>query len=212
LSKTAAENRLQLVLLLGVGGMAGAASFRHVHDLAASHGQPGWFAWSVAISIEAMALAAGLEIRRSRRVGKPVGVPVAALVGGVALSLSAQLAQAEPSPWGWILAAVPAMAFLTVLKFTLRRLDHLASEPQTASIGVARPVLFTTDDPVPVGNPQTALTSPDEEASPISEPAQRPQERPVLTPDPQPARATSSPGRTRAEELTAALLAAAHPA
>jgi len=31
--------------MLAIGGAAGAASFTHVRNLAAAHGQPGWLAW-----------------------------------------------------------------------------------------------------------------------------------------------------------------------
>lgn len=130
-------DRVQLGLLLGMGGLAGAASFRHVHDLAADHGQPGWFAWAVAVSIEAMAIAAGLEIRRSHRVGRPTLFPTVALVAGIGLSLAAQVAQAEQSVWGWIVAATPAAAFLIVLKFGLRRLDTTPdTDPPAPVLGV----------------------------------------------------------------------------
>ena len=37
-----AEGVVQVLILLTVGGMAAAASFTHVHDVAAAHGQPGW--------------------------------------------------------------------------------------------------------------------------------------------------------------------------
>lgn len=127
----------QLGLLLGMGGLAGAASFRHVHDLAAAHGQTGWFAWAAAVSIEAMSLAAGLEIRRNHRHGRSAAFPACALIGGVGLSLAAQVARAEPTAWGWILAAVPAAAFLVVLKFALRRLDAPPAPTQAVELSTA---------------------------------------------------------------------------
>lgn len=133
----------QLGLLVGMGALAGAASFRHVHDLAADHGQHGWFAWASAVSIEAMSLAAGLEIRRAHRSNRSALFATVALIGGVGLSLSAQVAQAEPTAWGWILAAVPAAAFLVVLKFALRRLDGpppaIEPEPEPPAVEVERP-------------------------------------------------------------------------
>lgn len=140
-------DHVQVVILVGMGGLAGAASFRHVHDLAAAHGQAGWFAWAAAVSIEAMSIAAGLEIRRSHRTGRSATFPTLALAGGVALSLAAQVAQAERSAWGWIVAAVPAAAFLTVLKFALRRLD-----PTTPHL---EPVITPEPAPSTVHQPET---------------------------------------------------------
>ena len=37
-----AEGIVQIVIMLAIGGAAGAASFTHVHDVAAAHGQGGW--------------------------------------------------------------------------------------------------------------------------------------------------------------------------
>lgn len=150
MNRDALADGLQLAILVGMGGLAGAASFRHVHDLAADHGQPGWFAWATAVSIEAMSIAAGLEIRRSHRTHRSARFPTVALGGGIAVSLAAQVAQAQRSPWGWIVAAMPAVAFLTVLKFALRRLDTTpelapASEPETPAVQANQ----ATPKPVP---------------------------------------------------------------
>jgi hypothetical protein len=40
---------VQIVIMLAIGAAAGAASFTHVHNLAAAHGQAGWLAWADAI-------------------------------------------------------------------------------------------------------------------------------------------------------------------
>src|SRR5437660_10074878 len=64
-----AADAVELALMAGMGALAGAASFTHVRDLAKHHGQGGWIAWAVAVSIELMAVTAALEIRRTRRTG-----------------------------------------------------------------------------------------------------------------------------------------------
>ncbi|SCL16864.1 hypothetical protein GA0074694_1798 [Micromonospora inyonensis] len=61
-------------------------------------------------------LAALLTIRRRRRTGGPIGYPMFLLVAAVALSLAAQLAVAKPGLSGWLLSAVPALAFLGLTK------------------------------------------------------------------------------------------------
>jgi hypothetical protein len=43
--KAAREGVVQVVIMLAIGGAAGAASFTHVHNVAAAHGQGGWLAW-----------------------------------------------------------------------------------------------------------------------------------------------------------------------
>jgi len=48
-------------------------------------------------------------------------LPVTALAGGVLLSLAANLAQAQPTAWSRILAAVPPVAFLVAVSMIERR-------------------------------------------------------------------------------------------
>ncbi|WP_082106358.1 DUF2637 domain-containing protein [Micromonospora haikouensis] len=109
--------------MLLIGGAAGAASFRHVHDVAAGHGQPGWLAWADAVVLELTSIAAGLELRRNRRLAKSVTFPAAVLAAAVLLSLAAQVVEAEPSVIGWIAAALPALGFLAMVKIALGRAD-----------------------------------------------------------------------------------------
>ncbi|MGW5667043.1 DUF2637 domain-containing protein, partial [Micromonospora sp. NPDC003776] len=109
--------------MLLIGGAAGAASFRHVHDVAAAHGQPGWLAWADAVVLELASIAAGLELRRNRRLGKSATFPATVLTVAVFLSLSAQVVEAEASVIGWVAAALPALGFLTMVKIALGRAD-----------------------------------------------------------------------------------------
>jgi len=105
--------------MLTIGGAAGAASFTHVHNVAAAHGQPGWLAWADAIVLELMSIASGLELRRRKRTRASVRFPAAVLGCAVVLSLAAQVVEAEPSPIGRIAAAVPALGFLVMVKIAL---------------------------------------------------------------------------------------------
>jgi hypothetical protein len=105
--------------MLAIGGAAGAASFTHVHNVAAAHDQPGWLAWADAIVLELMSVASGLELRRRNRSRASTGFPATVLGCAVTLSLAAQVAEAEPSPIGWIAAAVPALGFLVMVKVAL---------------------------------------------------------------------------------------------
>lgn len=50
----AVERWVQVVIMLAIGAAAGAGSFRHVHDVAAAHGQAGWLAWADAVVLELM--------------------------------------------------------------------------------------------------------------------------------------------------------------
>ncbi|WP_433265450.1 DUF2637 domain-containing protein [Micromonospora vinacea] len=126
-----------VVILLIVAGFAGAASFTHVKDWTLDNSPPGtgaWFGWANAVISELIPAAALLTIRRRRRSGGPIGYPMFLLVAAVALSLSAQLAVAKPGLSGWLLSAVPALAF----------------------IGLSKLVLTTAPTPTPAADPASA--------------------------------------------------------
>jgi hypothetical protein len=123
MTATARSERIEsalLVLILAVVAIAaGWASFTHVHDWTMRHvpaGTPSAFGWVNAVISELVPVAAFLTIRRRQRTGAPIGYPVVLLLASAALSLAAQLAVASPSPSGWLLSAVPALAFMALVK------------------------------------------------------------------------------------------------
>lgn len=152
------ESLARLVILLAIGGMAGAAAFTHVHDLTVAHGQPDWIGWANAVAVELMAIYLGLEIRARRRAGRPVGLVGTLLAGFALLSLAAQVAEAEPSVWGWIVAAVPSLAFLALVKVVLSS-TPLAVETKEEPTVVAEPEPVTPQ-PIPVRTPGSAVLPP----------------------------------------------------
>jgi hypothetical protein len=117
------EGVVQVLIMLAVAGMAGAASFRHVHDWTMHNSPAGtgdWFGWANAMVSELIPLAAGLEARRRHRLYGAAGIyPIALILGAVALSLTGQFAEAKPGLSGWVISAVPALGFLALVKLVL---------------------------------------------------------------------------------------------
>ncbi len=114
-----AESAVLTLILAVVALAAGWASFTHVHDWTMRHsppGTPGAFGWVNAVISELVPVAAFLTIRRRRRTGTPIAYPLFLLIASAALSLAAQLAVAQRSPSGWLLSAVPALAFMALVK------------------------------------------------------------------------------------------------
>jgi hypothetical protein len=110
------------VVLLAV--IAGAGSFTHIRDTAAQHGQPGPMSWAVAVCIDLTCVMAARERQRDKRLGvttRRLSWPTVVLAGGVSLSLAANLAQAQPTAWGRVVAAVPSGAFLVAVSMIERR-------------------------------------------------------------------------------------------
>ncbi|MFF5265440.1 DUF2637 domain-containing protein [Actinomadura viridis] len=122
------------VLVLAV--IAAAGSFTHIRDTATEHGQTGWMAWAIAVCIDLTCVMAAGERQRDKRTGRATGRlswPTLVLVGGILLSLAANLAQADPTVWGWITAGTPAGAFLVAVSMLERRKTSGAPADRSAA-------------------------------------------------------------------------------
>src|SRR4029453_7586454 len=119
---TRVEGVVLVLILLLVAGFAGAASFTHVKDWTLANSPTGtgqWFGWANAVISELVPIASLLTIRRRRRAGAPIGYPLFLLIAAAGLSLAAQLAVAKPGISGWLLSAVPALAFMALVQLLL---------------------------------------------------------------------------------------------
>jgi hypothetical protein len=146
---------LLVAIVLSVGVMAGAASFNHVHDWTMAHsprGTASWFGWANAVITELIPTAALIIIARRRRTGASTGYPMFLLITAVALSLTAQLAVAERSPFGWMVSALPACAFFALSKLVF------TTTPTPATTAVPAPATTT---PAGVSTPDPASSTPD---------------------------------------------------
>jgi hypothetical protein len=141
-------------IALVLGAAAGAGSFAHIRDVAAGHRQAGWIAYAIAGSVDLMAVGSGLEIRRRRRRGHPARWPVFTLLLGVAMTLAANLATAEPSWWGRAMAVWPAVAFLAVVGLFETRLRRDSAGTRPAEAGHLRSGTGTDAPPSPVPAPE----------------------------------------------------------
>ncbi|RAO23047.1 hypothetical protein MED15_01442 [Micromonospora noduli] len=169
---TRLEGLVLVLILIIVGGSAGAASFTHVHDWTMANSPdntPGWFGWANAVISELVPIAALLTIRRRRRTGAPIGYPMVLLIAAAGLSLAAQLAVAKPGPSGWLLSAVPALAFMALVKLVL------APAPTTQPMAPAPEPM----EPIRVQAAEQATTEPTPPAA--------------ITPAPEPTPAVTAP-------------------
>jgi len=142
--------------------IAGAGSFTHIRQTAIEAGQTGWMAWAVAVCVDLTCVMAARERQRDKKIGRPrtgpISWPTVVLTGGIVLSLAANLHQAQPSIWGWLTAATPAVAFLVAVSMLERR----AAAPRPASADVPTPAPAATPVPEPVPPSPTATDGLDE--------------------------------------------------
>jgi len=91
--------------------IAGTVSYLHMHMLVAEHGQPGWVAALTPWSVDGMIVAASTTLLAdSRSGGRGGALPWALLVAGSVASLAANVAVAEPTLIGRVIAAWPSFA------------------------------------------------------------------------------------------------------
>jgi uncharacterized protein DUF2637 len=96
-------------------------SFSHIAELARRSGQEGAMAWATAVAIDLVCVCAAREIRRDRKAGKRSILPLLVLVGGISLSLLANVAEAPSTVWGKTMSAVPALALVAAVSLLERR-------------------------------------------------------------------------------------------
>ncbi|GAB1643856.1 DUF2637 domain-containing protein [Krasilnikovia sp. MM14-A1259] len=196
-----------LIIVLLVGVMAGAASFNHVHDFTIDHSPTGtadWFGWANAVISELIPTASLIEIarRRRRNPDASVGYPMVLLVGAVGFSLTAQLAVATPGVFGWMVSALPALAF-----FALSKLVFTTTRPTTDQVTATLPDVSRAPSP-DITRPET----PPAAATPTTRATATPESTSVEIPStPTPANKTA-PAPASTVPATAASVPAPAPA
>src|SRR6266496_4576857 len=128
--------------------IAGTVSYLHMHALVALHGQPGWVAALTPLSVDGMIVAASTTLLADSRSGRKGGVlPWALLVVGSVASLAANVAVAEPTLIGRVIAAWPSFALTASYELLTRQVrrgaadtdgqDQRPREPQSAKPATA---------------------------------------------------------------------------
>lgn len=114
------------VLLLA--GIAAVVSYRHMHLLALEHGEPSWTAALIPFSVDGMIIASSMSLLLDSRSGTRSGVlPWVLLLIGSAASLAANVAVAEPTAYGRMIAAWPSFALIGAYELLMRQIRHAAS-------------------------------------------------------------------------------------
>src|ERR671913_34112 len=108
--------------VLAVATVAAVASYEHMRALAELAGE-GWRSWLLPVSVDGLAVAASMTMLVRRRAGVRAGaLPWAALLLGLGASLAANVAAAEPTVVGRLVAAWPPVGLL--LSYELLMQQH----------------------------------------------------------------------------------------
>ena len=107
--------------------IAGTVSYLHTHWLVDLHGQPGWVAALTPLSVDGMIVAASTTLLSESRSGYRGGVlPWALLVAGSVASLAANVAVAEPTTAGRVIAAWPSFSLIAAYELLMRQVRRAA--------------------------------------------------------------------------------------
>jgi hypothetical protein len=108
--------------------IAGTVSYLHMHLLVELHGQPGWVAALTPLSVDGMILAASTTLLADSRNARSGGVlPWLLLAAGSAASLAANVAVAEPTMTGRVIAAWPSFALIGSYELLMRQIRASAA-------------------------------------------------------------------------------------
>jgi Protein of unknown function (DUF2637) len=101
-----------------------------MHLLVELHGQPGWVAALTPLSVDGMIVAASTTLLADSRCGGRGGVlPWVLLVIGSAASLAANVAVAEPTMTGRVIAAWPSFSLIAAYELLMRQVRRAAESP-----------------------------------------------------------------------------------
>jgi hypothetical protein len=107
--------------------IAGTVSYLHMHTLVELHGQPGWVAVLTPSSVDGMMVAASMTLLADSRSGGRGGIlPWALLVLGSMASLAANVAVADPTTAGRVIAGWPSFALIAAYELLMRQVRRAA--------------------------------------------------------------------------------------
>jgi hypothetical protein len=111
-----------------LAGIAAAVSYRHMHTLTLAHGESPWTAALIPVSVDGMIVASSMTLLADSRAGRSGGLlPWLLLVVGSGASLAANVAVAEPTAYGRVIAAWPSFALIGAYELLIRQIRNQAT-------------------------------------------------------------------------------------
>ena len=130
------------VAVVLVALVAAVASYEHMRALAELAGE-GWRSWLLPLSVDGLAVAASMTMFVRRRAGLPAGALAwVALLLGLGASLAANVAAADPTVVGRLVAAWPPVGLLVSYELLLQQTNGTRGGPgvHTVRPGAVQPL------------------------------------------------------------------------
>ncbi|MQA13473.1 MAG: DUF2637 domain-containing protein [Pseudonocardiaceae bacterium] len=135
---SAAVRRTTVAAVLLVASVAAVVSYAHMQHVAQRSGE-GWRSYLLPLSVDGLMVAASMVLLTRRRVGLAGGALAwCALLGGVAASLAANVAAADPTATARLVAAWPAVAFAVAFELLLEQRRPAVTEAATLPVELDR--------------------------------------------------------------------------
>jgi hypothetical protein len=134
--------RITTVAVLAVALVAAGASYEHMRALAAVAGE-GWRSWLLPVAVDGLAVAASMTMLVRRRASQPAGaLPWVALLLGLGASLAANIAAADPTVVGRLVAAWPPVGLLLSYELLLQQTNGARGGPGVPTVrpGAVQPL------------------------------------------------------------------------
>jgi hypothetical protein len=119
-----------MVSVVLLAAIAGVVSYGHMHVLALEHGQGSWASAMIPLSVDGMIVASSMSLLLDSRLGHRGGILrwVLLMIGALG-SLAANIAVAEPSLAGRVIAAWPSFALTASYELLMRQARQSAAAP-----------------------------------------------------------------------------------
>jgi hypothetical protein len=140
--------RITTLAVVLVAVVAAVGSYEHMRTLAESVGE-GWRAWLLPFSVDGLAVAASMTMFVRRRAGERAGgLAWSALLLGLGASLAANVAAAEPTLAGRLVAAWPPIGLLLSYELLMQQIKARGGHGlETARPGASDPFGGTGHEP-----------------------------------------------------------------
>lgn len=139
------------VSVVVLAGIAAVISYKHMFTLVHRYGETSWTAALLPLSVDGMIVASSMSLLEASRMGRRSGVlPWALLVLGSAASLAANVAVAEPSAVGRVIAAWPSAALIGSYELLMRQVRQASTRnvSEQDSRSHESPAAMTSNDAV----------------------------------------------------------------
>lgn len=143
--------------------IAAIVSYKHMYLLVRRYGEASWTAALLPVSVDGMIVASSMSLLLDSRCGRRSGfLPWTLLIVGSTASLAANVAVAEPSEVGRLIAGWPSCALIGSYELLMRQIRHASARVRAleSTYGAQGPQMYHTGAKVKTGRVRLPSAAP----------------------------------------------------